>query len=589
MNALNWSKMPGLLLAVVLHGFGIFFLIKATNMDCNKIGRVAAMQRQLEGPEFRYDPQIREREVQCNQSMSVNIWASLAFWLISLAGVVHTTIQVKQGDKQGASPSTKPQTAEAKIAEPDIGLFHSIKDGLAELETCLKRQPVGTGTGMSLQLHQHNIKMLQSQTQQTSQILMNSHSLLQKGLARVQSLVSLCRESANYTASNRIEWKKNNLSGILTQIRQNHDQLLDRSKNMASMHSSTMRLLHEAILSEKIIHQKVSRIEEKLKEVQNGSYSVHKTIEKLIDTIGESREDVQSASKLVNSYKQKSENMGAIVSRIDELAEKVNRYLLSSSMDYVQVDDSNQDYYEGVHDFRSMSVDFHNHSMQFKEYVEMGQPELDKAQHFLLEAAQKSEHAYISVKRIEEAYRNDVAAAKYAISDLSLLNGEVHIHMNKLNETRDLGDDTSRVSHEVMVLLDNVNAMHRRFNEESGLITLQCEKLSNLLTKQHIELGHCEKILTESTQSIASAIRHANETKQNAASWIAGPSPALLDSGDYKGDKTSDAQPVEEIIVHKLEDFKKMFARLEANLERRESDVKVNHRLQKVTLASVSR
>ena len=590
MSGLSWSKLPGLICAVFLHLFGIFFLVKATNLDCSGIGRAAALQRQLEGAEFRYDPQIREREVHCNQSMSLNIWSSMACIFLSFGGLVHTffLLNLRQKEAFAQGNMGRPQESKFKQSEPDMGLLHSLKVGLAELENAVKQQTIPNGSGISMQIHQHNIKMLQSQTQQTSQILMNSHSILQKGLTRVQSLVTLCRESANFTASNRIEWKKNNLSGILSQIRQNHDQMLDRSKNINSMLASTMRLLHEAILSEKIIHQKVTRIEEKLKEVQTGSYSVHKTFEKLIETIGDSREDVQSASKLVNIYRQKSENMSGIVARIDELAEKTNREMLSLSLECSRSSETSQDYFAAGSDIRSMAVEFHNHSIQFKEYVDVGQPDLDKAQHFLIEAAQKSEHAFIGVKRIEEAYRNDVAAAKYAISDLSLLNSEVHIHMTKLNETRELGDGTARVSQEVLILLDSVGSMHRRFNEESGNITLQCEKLSNLLTKQHFELGHCEKLLTESVQAIASAIRYANETKQNAATWVVAPTqPSMLDESKSRVER-SDYPPVEEVIVHKIADFKKMFARLEENFEKAEQpELKVNSRMQKVTLTSV--
>lgn len=591
MSGLNWSKLPGLIAAVVLHVFGIFFLIKAANLDCNAIGRAAALQRQLDGSDYRYDPMIREQEVKCNQNMTLDIWASMGCWLLSLAGLAHTMVLLHHRDKRPMSfRAAMAQTQEVKksLTEPDIGLLHSMKDGLAELERALRQQYSPAGTGISMHVHQHNIKMLQSQTSQTCQVLINSHSLLGKSLSRVQALVTMCRESANFTASNRIEWKKNNLSGVLSQIRQNHDQLLDRSKSIASMHASTMRLLHEAILSEKIIHQKVNRIEEKLKEVQNGSFSMHKTIEKMVENISESHEDVHSASKLMNSYKQKSENMGVVISRIDELVEKMNRHMMALSMEYARHSEGSGDYFSVASDIRGLAVEFHNYTIQLKEYVDVGQPELDKAQHFLLEAGQKSEHAFVSVKRIEEAYRNDVAAAKYAISDLSLLSSEVHIHMTKLNETRDLGDGTSRISQEVLMLLDAVGSMHRRFNEESGNITLQCEKLSNLLTKQHFELGHCEKMLMESSQAVASAIRHANETKQNAATWVVSINQttvqeALEDRPDVA------VSPAEEVFVHKIADFKQMFARLEENFEKTETEVNAQNqnRVTKVTLASV--
>lgn len=586
MSGLNWSKLPGLVIALVLHLAGVFFLVKATNLDCNAIGRAAALQRQLDGADYRFDPSVREREVRCNQDMTLNIWASMGCWLASLVGVGSTIMLVSRRNRKNQSvmePAHAVREVKQIRAEPDIGLFHSLKDGLSELENALKQQTVPIGSGVSMQLYQHNIKMLQSQTAQTCQILSNSHSLMGKGLSRVQSLVSLCRESANFTASNKIEWKKNNLTGVLSQIRQNHDQLLDRSKNISSMHASTMRLLHEAILSEKIMHQKVNRIEEKLKEVQSGAFSVHKTIEKLADSVSESRDDVHSASKLVNSYKQKSENMNVVVARIDELSEKMNRHMMTLSLECARSPDISADYFTVGADIRTMAVEFHNYTMQLKEYMDIGAPDLDKAQHFLSEASQKSEQAFVSVKRVEEAYRNDVSAAKYAISDLSLLNTEVNIHMTKLNETRELGDDTSRVSQEILVLLDTVGGLHRRFNEESGHITLQCEKLSNLLTRQHFELGHCEKLLMESTQAVGSAMRHANETRQNAASWGIGP-------GSVDGSRDSAAMPaMEEVIVHKIEDFKKMFARLEQNYERSEIEIQNHSRVPKVTLASVGR
>jgi hypothetical protein len=80
----------------------------------------------------------------------------------------------------------------------DISLFHSFKDGLAKLERVLKLKISPVGTRISMHIHQHSIKMLESQISQTCVVLMNVSSLLGKGLSRVQGTMPI----------NRFEYKR---------------------------------------------------------------------------------------------------------------------------------------------------------------------------------------------------------------------------------------------------------------------------------------------------------------------------------------------------------------------------------------------
>jgi len=157
MSGLNWSKLPGPIFAGFLHLLGVFLLVKATNLDCKAIGRSAALQRQLEGSDYRYDPVIRESEVKCNQNMTIYIWASMGCWFFSLAGLAHTMVLLNRRDKlslSGGAALAKTQDVKKPLAEPDLGLFHSIKDGLAELECALKQQTMPVAAGISMQIHQ---------------------------------------------------------------------------------------------------------------------------------------------------------------------------------------------------------------------------------------------------------------------------------------------------------------------------------------------------------------------------------------------------------------------------------------------------
>src|SRR6478735_5901795 len=106
MSGLNWSKLPGLITAVFLHVVGVFFLVKATNLDCNAIGRAAALQRQLEGSDYRYDPSIREREGKCNQNMSIDIWSSMGCWFLSFGGLAHTIVLLQRRNKRQVGGAT---------------------------------------------------------------------------------------------------------------------------------------------------------------------------------------------------------------------------------------------------------------------------------------------------------------------------------------------------------------------------------------------------------------------------------------------------------------------------------------------------
>lgn len=130
--------------------------------------------------------------------------------------------------------------------------------------------------------------------------------------------------------------------------------------------------------------------------------------------------------------------------------------------------------------------------------------------------------AYIAVNQCGEYLRNSVAAVKYSSSELVLLQQEVNIHMNKLQESYNMGVNTADLIGSMDRFLLNHSTLSKKILEETSQKSHHSEKISTLLTKQVHELNHCQKILAKSAPLLTESMRFSTEIKQTIATMEMG-------------------------------------------------------------------
>lgn len=494
-------------------------------------------------------PTVDQSQTTVSPVIRAELWWMLGCWGLSVFGMIPTVMirndRLQMGFRQPATTSKsaqeEPEHKTAAREEPAHPLKTAVRTrpkrnsslspqvrasgerlladtlhSLEKLQKNLVNQPVRVGQGFHLHAYHGSIEHLESQAKIMYNSVTGTNLAVQKTVSRIQRLFRQCRDSANFSATNRLDWKRTTMLGNLSQVRQSHDRVLDTSKNIAAIHASTLRLLRESIQGEEIVNHKIERVQEYLNQVQTSSHAGYKSHDQVTAIIGESKDGVANAAKLVNGMTQKIENLLSLIVGLDEVSEKLNHQALQISVRVSKL--SEKDLGLEVSDLRSYAAQFHTVSRDIKELGESVHAEIESSLHHLNDAGNKAETAFASVNQCGELYRNNVSATKYGLSELSLLVKEVGIHMKKLEETRDLGDSAETLMGDLDHLLSGYNEMNKRISEETNQMAAHCDKLSHLLAKQYYELSHCEKMLTDSAGSLRDAAQYATENKQNVAS-----------------------------------------------------------------------
>ncbi|HYX37956.1 MAG TPA: hypothetical protein VE954_33060 [Oligoflexus sp.] len=578
MDGLHKLKTPGLFASLFLQVSSIYLLFQAATLRSNSIVEEGTTRRIQREGQRSTDNVSRIQAQQYSQSLAGYQWGAMGGILLSI-GCLSPLVIYRRNEEQEEKLEEKkavvprepelPYRSEPEIADPmATGMYKNLKKGLEELEICLKNQPMTiVGDGMLVKTVHENVRVLENRNRATYETLIAGHDEIQKAATRLQRLMEQCRESANYSATNRVDWKKNKLIDILSQMRQNLDVVVDLSKNINSMHASTLRLLGESLHGESILNDKISRAQEHLEKIQNSAHGGNKIHDTIISIIGESRDNITGATKFVGSLNQKWDSLVHMTDQIDEVAEKINAQSLAASLELVRGQTNSQgvtDLFPLGTELRGLAAKFHTYARHIKDAIHDVRDEVNKTTSYLSMAGSKADQAFVSVNQCGEYYRSSVAAVKHSASELILLQQEVNIHIKKLQETRVMGMSSTELMGQMDRHLQGHNGIGMKIMEETSQITVHSEKISTLLAKQYHELNHCQKILASSAPMLSDSIRFTTETKQTIHT-LAACLDRVQTSDDVHG---RDALPrTDEVLVAKIEDFKQLIASLKNNDE----------------------
>jgi methyl-accepting chemotaxis protein len=577
MDGLHKLKTPGLFASLFFQVSSIYLLFQATNLRSNVLADEGMSRRIREG-QVATEGVNRVQELQCSQGIAGYQWGAMGSVLLSIGCLSPLVVARRKEDEEEKPEERKaviphepelPYRPEPEVSDPvTSGMYKNLKKGLEELENCLRNQPMTVvGDSMLVKTVQENVRLLESRTRATYDSLIAGHDEIQKAATRLHRLMEQCRESANYSATNRVDWKKNKLIDILSQMRQNLDIVVDLSKNINSVHASTLRLLGESLHGETILNDKITRAQEQLEKVQNSAHGGNKIHDTIISIIGESRDNITGASKFVNSLNQKWDSLIHMTEQIDEVAEKINAQSLAASLELVRGQTNNQgvtDLFPLGTELRGLAAKFHTYARHIKDAIHDVRDEVNKTSAYLSQAGAKADQAFVSVNQCGEYYRSSVAAIKHSASELLLLQQEVNIHMKKLQETRVMGMNSADLMGQLDRHLQSHNGFGMKIMEETSQITVHSEKISTLLAKQYHELNHSQKILASSAPMLSDSIRFTTETRHTISTLS-----ACLERVQTTDEAQSrDVQPrTDEVLVAKIEDFKQLIASMKDTVE----------------------
>ena len=339
------------------------------------------------------------------------------------------------------------------------------------------------------------------------------HKALSKTSKRLQRLAHQCRDSANFSATTQLDWKRNIMINNLRQVRESQDKVYDTASHIRSVHQSSVRLLQEIFNVETIFQERCTSTTDYLSQVQEASKPGFREIDLMVTRISEAKDQADQAGNLVSGLTQRAEAIVNMIHMIDDLAEQINLQALNASIEAAKMGPQGGHFAEIAERLCKLTSRSSVTSQSISELLTTIQEETGRAGAQLSGTCEAMESAFLTVSECGNTYRKAVSTTKYALSEISLLSSEFAIHMNKLREIKKLGLTTSELFERLSSLLEADDKMSGRINDETSRLTAYSDKLAHLLAKQFHELNHCEKMLLDTTNLVLELEKQATENK----------------------------------------------------------------------------
>ncbi len=357
------------------------------------------------------------------------------------------------------------------------------------------------------------MEQLEEESKAAFAAVVNGYDLVRRVSNRLQKLLYQSRESSNFAAANRLDWRKNTMIGQLSQVRVSQDKINNTSKKIAAIHDSTLRLIDEGLKTDQIFRDKIDRVKAYLEEVQDGAHLGYNSHDSLIALIGDCLEGIATASRYVNGITQKSDTLNAEMNRLYGLSEKINTVSCTMSLK-LSKSLLDTDVQQLANSLRVSCASFQTSSRSILDIGSDIQDEVEKAIHKLSESSKQAQKAFASMTDCGELYRNNVSATKFGISELGLLTKEVQIHVKRLGEAKELGSNTETLIQNLNQLLSAYGGINQKIASDTNELTAHCDRLSQLLAKQYYELSHCEKMTSDGSDLIKVTVEYVTQYEQ---------------------------------------------------------------------------
>lgn len=368
------------------------------------------------------------------------------------------------------------------------------------------------------------------------------HKSLSKVSQRLQRLAHQCRDSANFSATTQLEWKRNIMINKLRQVKESHDKVQDTANHISSTHKASRRLIKEIFEVEAVYTERSQKVSSHLLSIQEGSKTGFKEVDHMVTAVGNMKDLATGASNLVSGLTQRSEAIMSVMHMIGDLAEQINLQALNASIEAAKLGNQGADFTEIAERLCKLTSRSSVNCQSVAGMLSAIQEETNKAGSQLGLVCEAIEQAFTTVGQFGNSYRKAVTETKYAASELHLLENEFTIHLNKLQEVNKMGEHSSEFFERLTNLLASDDKMSNRISEETSKLTAHSDRLSTLLAKQFHELNHCEKMLLDAMHLIHELENQAAENKHATLSLRA----ALeeVDKGDRAIPLDDDSQRI---------------------------------------------
>ncbi|MFW7377538.1 MAG: methyl-accepting chemotaxis protein [Oligoflexus sp.] len=311
--------------------------------------------------------------------------------------------------------------------------------------------------------------------------------------SHLQKLASQCGDNANFAAATRLEW--NTMGNKLRQIRESHEKIKSNAEKATKLQRQSDEILAKTLEFQKIHGNHAGHIKSNMIQMHENSKRGYRSLDEMTSAIGQSKDDVLTASDLVKGLSERAEAIVNIIDVIDDIAEQTNQLALNASIEAARAGEQGQGFAVVAGEVRNLAARSSTATKSITDLLGTIQEEAEKASTKLQVSSESVRNAHGYIREVDQSYRESTILTRQSISALDALNHEVTIHLSTLKQIEKQNHEINKHLSHMNNLMDDQGRMTTVVASDCNQLTVNSDRFSRFLNRQFYESSHCQRVL----------------------------------------------------------------------------------------------
>lgn len=392
-------------------------------------------------------------------------------------------------------------TSHAKSALSDIKTAARHLDRVVQDFT--EARPYSDPTQLSL----NEVTRASAATAQVHEQLASFDTLLQEIIGRLATMAQQVRDHASHMMATRVEWSQT--ATQLAALHQEHGRIAKLGQALKRGINSMIGRQQENLEADKNLRLGIGNLQEQLQQLQEITRTGDIMLKGMRAAIDRCHQDVNNASNLVGLLSQRAQEIVNIIGVIDDIAEQTNLLALNASIEAARAGEQGQGFAVVADEVRKLAARSSTTTRSMTGLLVTIQQEAE-------EAATSLGKSNISVGSAKTTM--DQFTATYGHAATSAILGLEHLQQVQTAFQDSITRSTTQQKHmlDTQSELDRLGHVITQTGEQCATlsnnvrhIAAQSDRAARLLSRESLELGHCQTIVQSAISEVGSIRRSA--------------------------------------------------------------------------------
>ena len=381
-----------------------------------------------------------------------------------------------------------------------------MKEPLENLNEILSEKADGNQYQVVLELYSQ-IKVVNKELQVVKKLIKDSQE-------QMITLISQTNENTIRSSSNRLEW--NTLTNNLRTLKNCIASFSNSMNRLKIGCSQSIKLVKDALKSEGLIYAKANKIKQQLHSFIEHSKAGEQLISDISEQINHSEEDVNVASDLVRLLSERAEEIVNIIDVIDDIAEQTNLLALNASIEAARAGEQGQGFAVVAEEVRKLAARSSTATSSITELLLTIQNEAELASSRLNEGKEMVSVANLSITEFVKIYKNSIKDTKIGYAEISDLFQHFERLINMVADVLKSDNDLDKAIGTLTKSSADMSTEANKILEHTNRLTVDCERVTRMLSRQFISLTHNEQLISSGHQMLENAYEQASDVAEKS-------------------------------------------------------------------------